>query len=127
MAEDAVQRMGRPLVIDLDGTLVRTDLLYESYFNTVANGPVHHWAIFRNLLKGKAPLKAYLASVSTLDYKTLPYDAAVLDLISAARREGRPIYLATASDQRHISHSENAEMARPSPTSRRASKPLRVR
>lgn len=101
MAEDAVQRMTRPLVIDLDGTLVRTDLLYESYFNTVANGPVHHWAIFRNLLKGKAPLKAYLASVSTLDYKTLPYDAAVLDLISAARREGRPIYLATASDQRH--------------------------
>ncbi|HSE73574.1 MAG TPA: hypothetical protein VLB05_03605, partial [Dongiaceae bacterium] len=101
MAEDAVQRMTRPLVIDLDGTLVRTDLLYESYFNTVANGPVHHWAIFRNLLKGKAPLKAYLASASTLDYQTLPYEAAVLDLISAARREGRPIYLATASDQRH--------------------------
>ncbi|HET6618997.1 MAG TPA: UbiA family prenyltransferase [Dongiaceae bacterium] len=101
MAEDAVQRVTRPLVIDLDGTLVRTDLLYESYFNTIADGPAHHWAIFRNLLKGKAPLKAYLASASTLDYKTLPYEAAILDLIGEARREGRPIYLATASDQRH--------------------------
>jgi 4-hydroxybenzoate polyprenyltransferase len=101
MAEVAVQRVTRPLVIDLDGTLVRTDLLYESYFDTIANGPAHHWAIVRNLLKGKAPLKAYLASASTLDYKTLPYEATVLGFIGEARREGRPIYLATASDRRH--------------------------
>jgi 4-hydroxybenzoate polyprenyltransferase/phosphoserine phosphatase len=101
MAEDAMRSSARPLVIDLDGTLVRTDLLYESYFNTIANGFAHHWAIFQNLLKGKAPLKAYLASASKLDYETLPYEPAVLDLITEARREGRPVYLATASDRRH--------------------------
>ncbi len=90
-----------PLVVDLDGTLIRTDLLYESYFATMTKGPVHHCSVIGSLLRGKAQLKAYLGSVAAIDYATLPYNNDVLQLIRAARDAGRKVYLATASDRRH--------------------------
>jgi phosphoglycolate phosphatase-like HAD superfamily hydrolase len=90
-----------PLVVDLDGTLAKTDLLYESYFGTIANNLQHHKSIVSALLRGRAQLKAYLASSGDIDYELLPYDEAVLALIRRARAEGRAVYLATASDRRY--------------------------
>jgi 4-hydroxybenzoate polyprenyltransferase len=89
------------LVVDLDGTLVRTDLLYESFFATLPNGFRHNCAVITALLRGKAHLKAYLADVAVLDYALFPYNAAVVELIRKARNDGRRVYLATASDRRH--------------------------
>jgi 4-hydroxybenzoate polyprenyltransferase/phosphoserine phosphatase len=91
----------RPLVIDLDGTLVKSDLLFESYFNTVLSGVSHHLSVAGELRRGKAPLKALLAGRCKLEYATLPYDQAVLELARKARSQGRRVYLATASDERH--------------------------
>ena len=89
------------LVVDLDGTLIRTDMLYESFFAAVTEGISHHWSTFLALRGGKAPLKAYLAKISKVDYSLLPYNSDVLDLIRDAKTEGRRIYLATAGDRRH--------------------------
>ena len=89
------------LVVDLDGTLVRTDLLYESYFASITQGFVHHRTVASSLLSGKASLKAYLAKAGAVDYATLPYDPNVLELIRTAKAEGRRVYLATASDRHH--------------------------
>jgi 4-hydroxybenzoate polyprenyltransferase/phosphoserine phosphatase len=90
-----------PLVVDLDGTLIRTDLLYESFFSSITKGLAHHRATIGALLHGKASLKAYLAGVSGIDYSLLPFNPAVLELIRAEKSRGRRIYLATASDRRH--------------------------
>lgn len=90
-----------PLVVDLDGTLVKTDLLLESYFCNAAKGFTHHKSVVGALLQGKAKLKCYLAGTSSVDYGLLPYDDNVLDLIHRARADGRRIYLATASNERH--------------------------
>lgn len=90
-----------PLVVDLDGALVHSDLLHEAYFASVANGPVHHARTVGHLARGKAALKSYLARQSTLDFSTLPYNGDVLALVSKARADGRPVYLATASDTIH--------------------------
>jgi 4-hydroxybenzoate polyprenyltransferase len=90
-----------PLVVDLDGTLLETDLLYESYFDSFLNGAKHHLQVARQLFSGKAILKRYLAEQSDLDYATLPYDEKVLAVIMEARQQGRRIYLATASDAEH--------------------------
>lgn len=90
-----------PLVVDLDGTLLETDLLYESYFDSFLKGASHHLQVVRSLFSGKATLKQYLAQQSDLDYETLPYDERVLAFIAEARQQGRKIYLATASDQAH--------------------------
>ncbi len=89
------------LVVDLDGTLVRTDLLYESFFAALPNGFKHNSAVIGALFRGKAHLKAYLAGVAVLDYALLPYNAAVVELIRNAKKDGRRVYLATASDRRH--------------------------
>jgi 4-hydroxybenzoate polyprenyltransferase len=88
-------------VVDLHGTLVKTDMLCESYLSSVPLGLPHHLACIRALSKGKASFKHYLAQASDLDYAKLPYDETVLELIRSARAEGRPVYLATASDRVH--------------------------
>lgn len=91
-----------PLVVDLDESLVRTDILYESLFSSLAGDLRSGWDALRAFMRGgKAALKAQLARTSTIDYATLPYNDAVLDLIRQAKAEGRLVYLATASDRRH--------------------------
>lgn len=90
-------RAGLPLFVDLDGTLVRTDLLYESFLDRLKRD----WALPGRagawLLKGKAHLKSRLADGYALARGTLPYNASVIECIRAARAAGRPVYLATAS------------------------------
>jgi len=92
---------GIPLVVDLDGSLLQTDMLYESFFASATTGFGHYWSTLSALRHGKATLKHYLAGAGSVDYALLPYNPAVLDLIHAARAEGRAVYLATASDRRH--------------------------
>ena len=88
-------------MVDLDGTLVRTDLLHESFFASAQSGFRHYWSTMTALRKGKASLKAYLAGASTIDPDLLPYNPEVLDLIRNAKSQGRRVYLATASDRCH--------------------------
>jgi 4-hydroxybenzoate polyprenyltransferase len=90
-----------PLVVDLDRTLVKSDLLHESFFQSISKGILHHFQLLKYLLKGKAPLKQYLANQSAIDYSLLPYNSDVLAAIKQAREAGRPVYLATASDSVH--------------------------
>ena len=90
-----------PLVVDLDGTLIRTDMLHESFFASAQNGFRHYWSTVTALRNGKACLKAYLADASTIDPDLLPYNPEVLDLIREAKSEGRRVSLATASDRGH--------------------------
>ncbi|WP_407158794.1 UbiA family prenyltransferase [Bradyrhizobium sp. STM 3557] len=91
----------KPLVVDLDGTLVRTDLLHESFFNSFPYGLKSGAEVINALFSCRALLKYRLAEASRLDYSTLPYDNQVLDQIRAAKEEGRQIFLATASDAKH--------------------------
>jgi 4-hydroxybenzoate polyprenyltransferase len=88
------------LVIDLDGTLIRTDMLYESFFASATEGIKHYWLVLKALSRGKAPLKAYLAGVATIDCDLIPFDQEVLDFARNAKKQGRRLYLATASDRK---------------------------
>src|SRR5208282_5808033 len=90
-----------PLVVDLDGTLTKTDLLHENFFESLTQGLKRHVSACIVVRQGKAQLKAALAEASSIDYELLPYNESVLTLIQEARAQGRRVYLATASDQRH--------------------------
>jgi 4-hydroxybenzoate polyprenyltransferase len=92
----------RPLVVDLDETLVRTDLLFESFFAFLAANPGQIPTAFRFLSKGRAPFKAFIARKTTIDVASLPYDGEVVALIQEARASGRKTYLASASNQRYV-------------------------
>jgi 4-hydroxybenzoate polyprenyltransferase/phosphoserine phosphatase len=98
----ASEDIGRPLVVDLDGTLLKSDLLVETAFSKIGGDPLSLIGILKALLKGKAALKHHLAEFAEFDPASLPYDHAVLARIQKARSCGRPVYLASASNQRLV-------------------------
>ena len=90
-----------PLCVDLDGTLIRTDLLLESFLSLIKRNPLHLFHCCLWLLRGRAHLKAEIARRVTLDASLLPYNENILDLMRGAAQQGRKIYLCTAAD-RHL-------------------------
>jgi 4-hydroxybenzoate polyprenyltransferase/phosphoserine phosphatase len=88
------------LCVDLDGTLVRSDLLWESLFGVIARKPLSLIGIPSWLLRGRASLKRQLADRATIDVSTLPYNQDVLRLIRETKDRGGKVVLATASEER---------------------------
>ncbi|MBV8683177.1 MAG: UbiA family prenyltransferase [Caulobacteraceae bacterium] len=89
----------RPLVVDLDGALVKTDMLVETALSALGSKPQNILHLLAALGGGKAELKARAASLSQFDAALLPYNEAVVAIIRGAREAGRPIYLASACDK----------------------------
>jgi 4-hydroxybenzoate polyprenyltransferase len=87
-----------PLVVDVDGTLVKSDLLHESAMLFLAHHPLEIWRLPLWSLRGRQIVKGELAARTTLDIDTLPLRAETVARIRAAQAEGRPVYLASASD-----------------------------
>lgn len=85
------------LCIDLDGTLLDSDMLVEAGFSFFKNKPHKLLSLFGWLREGKAQLKAHLAESSSVDVTVLPYNQRVLRLIQEAKDEGRYVVLATAT------------------------------
>lgn len=96
----AARRASPPLIVDLDGTLSRVDTLHEGAIGLLACGLPDFIEVARAARRGKAAVKAVVAELSEIDATSLPYRKEVLDLIRAARDEGREVYLVTAADQR---------------------------
>lgn len=94
--------IARPLVVDLDGTLINTDVLLESGFAFLKRAPHHFYLPLLWLLRGgKSALKAGLSAQTQIDVTALPYNADVLTWLTGERAAGRPIVLATASHERY--------------------------
>jgi 4-hydroxybenzoate polyprenyltransferase/phosphoserine phosphatase len=90
----------RPICVDLDGTLVKSDTLIDSLLVLVRKRPRLVPALFAQVLRGKAAFKAFVTSNVNLDVQHLPYNRKLLQYLNGQRREGRPIYLATGADVR---------------------------
>ncbi|KPW63244.1 Uncharacterized protein ALO81_00745 [Pseudomonas cannabina] len=86
-----------PLVVDLDGTLLRSDLLFETAVAFIRHHPLQVFRLVVWLFQGKAALKQHLALATPIDVAWLPYNAQVVDYIKAERQTGRLIILATAA------------------------------
>lgn len=89
-----------PIVVDLDGTLIQTDLLFESANRYMRSTPIAALRMMGWTLEGKAALKARLADSVDLDVTALPYREDVLAWLREQRSAGRILVLATAADQR---------------------------
>ena len=88
-----------PLVVDVDGTLVRSDMLMESVFARLSGNPLSILQVLSQLFAGKAALKEELAHNFDMEPARLPYDEAVLAMVRQAADAGRPVYLASASNK----------------------------
>lgn len=91
-----------PLVVDLDGTLCRTDTLQEATLALIAQHPAKLLALPGWISKGPAGLKAQIAEHSIIPAETLPLNADVIALIKEARAEGRQTALVSAADHRQV-------------------------
>jgi 4-hydroxybenzoate polyprenyltransferase len=92
-----------PLAVDVDGTLLRTDLLHEAMLRHVADHPLRLPRMLGWLTGGKAAFKARLADHASPHIESLPLRAETLALIRQAQDEGRAVWLASASDHRYVS------------------------
>lgn len=89
----------RPLCVDLDGTLITSDTLYESVLLLFRERP---WLILLTpfwVLRGRARFKRAIAEHTQLDPKALPYRAELIAALRSCRAAGRKIVLATAADR----------------------------
>ena len=91
-----------PLIVDVDGTLLRTDLLHEATLQFVARHPFEAWRLLPWLMAGKATLKTSLAGRVNCFAESLPLCDEVVEAIRSAQAAGRSVYLASASDRRYV-------------------------
>jgi 4-hydroxybenzoate polyprenyltransferase/phosphoserine phosphatase len=83
--------------VDLDGTLVRTDLLVEGLLSL---SPTQALAAVSHLLKGRAAFKAFVAEVGRFDPALLPYNERLLGWLHEQKAMGRRLALVTAADRK---------------------------
>ncbi|WP_182915791.1 UbiA family prenyltransferase [Massilia cavernae] len=88
-----------PLVVDLDGTLIHSDLLWEALVLFIRTRFLHLWRLPLWLFKGKAGFKRELAAAVCPNPATLPYDRTLLALLAEERKTGRLLVLATGSER----------------------------
>jgi 4-hydroxybenzoate polyprenyltransferase len=88
---------GPPLCVDLDGTLLRTDLTAEGLLALGKRSPFGLLRLMAKRPRGKAAFKLALADQVRCDPSRLPYNNDVLQLVQMARAEGRRTVLVSAS------------------------------
>jgi apolipoprotein N-acyltransferase len=95
---DTPQKIPVPLSVDLDGTLIKTDLLWESLARLLRQNPLAVLAVLFWWIRGRAFLKHQLARRVTIDPAALPYNEPFLNFLREQKSAGRKLILATASD-----------------------------
>jgi 4-hydroxybenzoate polyprenyltransferase/phosphoserine phosphatase len=88
-----------PLFVDVDGTLLNTDLLYESLFVLLRSRPLMCLLLPFWLLRGKAYLKHRIAEHAGIDAAALPYNQPLLDYLRQQSAQQRELVLASASSR----------------------------
>lgn len=85
------------LVVDLDGTLLRSDMLFESFWSAFGRDWRSPFLSVAALTGGRASLKRHLAVASAVEAATLPYDPKVIAFVQEWRASPPPIWLASAA------------------------------
>jgi 4-hydroxybenzoate polyprenyltransferase len=88
----------RPLCVDLDGTLVKSDTLVDSLAVLARHDLSALLHVPGWLLNGKAHLKSQVTSRVSLDVNHLPYNQTLLTYLEEEYAAGRKLYLATGAD-----------------------------
>jgi 4-hydroxybenzoate polyprenyltransferase/phosphoserine phosphatase len=89
-----------PLAVDLDGTLIATDLLWESLFLLLRKNPLYLFLVPVWLLSGAARLKQEIAARVDIDPAGLPYREELVERLRNERNAGRRLVLATGTPRK---------------------------
>ncbi|WP_449473728.1 UbiA family prenyltransferase [Sphingobium chungangianum] len=87
------------LAVDLDHSLLRSDMLYETFWACLSRDWRIPFVATARLMEGKAAVKRLLAEASDIDVALLPYNEQVLSHIRQWREDGGRAVLVTATNQ----------------------------
>lgn len=90
-----------PLAVDLDGTLIATDLLWEGLFLLIRKNPLYLFLVPVWLASGgPARLKCEIAERININPEVLPYREELLAQLRAEKAAGRRLILATGTPRK---------------------------
>lgn len=93
----------RPLVLDVDGTFLKTDMLFECFWAGLGRDPIATLKTVAQNFRQPAVLKSKLAEIAEIRTDLLPVNEDVKALAETAKADGRDVVLASASDISQVS------------------------
>jgi len=96
---DESKSTSRPLCVDLDGTLVKTDTFAQALLLLISTRPGVLFLIPKWASAGLASFKKRVAKEVQLDPAALPMQTEFLQFLKQEHAQGRSLILATASDE----------------------------
>jgi 4-hydroxybenzoate polyprenyltransferase len=100
MMDARSDRLSVPLAVDLDGTLIATDLLWEGLFLLLRRNPLYLFLVPIWAWYGPVRLKAEIAARVDIDPAGLPYRETLVARLKAERAAGRRVVLATGTPRK---------------------------
>jgi len=90
-----------PLILDVDGTLIRSDLTHELLLEGVKNNPLKLPKYVSLGLSSKSKMKEVLISDvgDSILTDVLPLEPKIVEMAKAAHSDGRDVYLCSGSEQ----------------------------
>ena len=98
-AQDPSVAAGIPLCVDLDGTLLRTDTLFEAVLLLARRNLWHALQTCATIFRGRAAFKSEVARRVELDVARLPANEELLHWLRAEKQRGRCVVLCTAAPE----------------------------
>lgn len=89
-----------PLCVDLDGTLVLTDTMWEAFFTLLKQQPFRAFELAWLLKRGRGYGKHHIASQVSLIIDLLPYNQPLIEWLTQEKAHGRSLYLVTGSNEK---------------------------
>lgn len=92
-----------PLCVDLDHSLINTDLTFEAIIESIKLNPINLLVIIKFIfLRQKKELKTWLANHIELEWAKLPKNLEVEEFINQEIKNGRDVYLVSGSHQKYL-------------------------
>jgi 4-hydroxybenzoate polyprenyltransferase/phosphoserine phosphatase len=85
--------------VDLDGTLIYSDMLWESLARLLKQNFFYIFAVPVWLMSGRANLKRQVAARTAVNSALLPYNETFIEFLREEKARGRRILLVSASDR----------------------------
>ncbi len=92
----------RTIFVDLDGTLIYSDLLLESFLGLVSKNFFYIFMVPFWLSRGRAFLKDQIASRVELNVALLPYNTSLIEYLEKLQKNGSRLVLISASNQKYV-------------------------
>ncbi len=98
--EGKMDDLSVPLCVDIDGTVIRSNLVHELLLSLMRSRPLALLRVLLLAIFNRARFKAKLSQISALDPTALPYRREVLSYLAEEQARGRTIILLSYANQR---------------------------